>query len=298
MTIKDDKNGLEKSYSYSDINWFPGHMAKTRRLISENIRLCDCAVELVDARCPKSSRNPELPRLIGGKKILLVINKSDIADPDETYKWIKYFEREGITAVAVNCNDSKGVLKIFDALNDMLAEKREHDRKRGLINKPIRAMVCGIPNVGKSSFINKLYGKNAAKKGDRPGVTRGKQWISLKNGMEFLDTPGILWPKLEDKEAAYRLAYTGAIKDDILDIEELCACLCNFLAANYPNNLAERYKIEIPDEIDGFDILETICKKRGFILKGNEIDLLRGANVVLDEFRGAKLGRITLEKAF
>ena len=281
-----------------DIQWFPGHMAKTRRLISENIKLCDCAVEIVDARCPQSSRNPELPRLVGGKKVLVVVNKSDIADPNETQKWIKRFEREGAAAVSVCCNDAKGVQKILEAIREMLKEKIERDRARGLVNKPIRTMVCGIPNVGKSSFINKLYGKNAAVKGDRPGVTRGKQWITLKNGMEFLDTPGILWPKFDDKEAALRLAYTGAVKDDILDTEELCAHLCEFLAENYKSKLEERYKLELPDEYTGFELLESICRKRGFIVKGGEADTLRGASVVLDEFRGGKLGRITLEKAF
>lgn len=281
-----------------DIQWFPGHMAKTRRLISENIKLCDCAVEIVDARCPQSSRNPELPRLVGGKKVLVVVNKSDIADPNETQKWIKRFEREGTAAVSVCCNDAKGVQKILEAIREMLKEKIGRDRERGLVNKPIRTMVCGIPNVGKSSFINKLYGKNAAVKGDRPGVTRGKQWITLKNGMEFLDTPGILWPKFDDKEAALRLAYTGAVKDDILDTEELCAHLCEFLAENYKSKLEERYKLELPDEYTGFELLESICRKRGFIVKGGEADTLRGASVVLDEFRGGKLGRITLEKAF
>lgn len=281
-----------------DIQWFPGHMAKTRRLISENIKLCDCAVEIVDARCPQSSRNPELPRLVGGKKTLVVINKSDIADPNETQKWIKRFERGGAAAVSVCCNDAKGVQKILDAIRIMLQDKIERDRARGLVNKPIRTMVCGIPNVGKSSFINKLYGKNAAVKGDKPGVTRGKQWITLKNGMEFLDTPGILWPKLDDKEAALRLAYTGAVKDDILDTEELCAHLCSFLADNYPKSLAERYKLEAIEGLSGAELLEAICRRRGFIVKGGEADTLRGASVVLDEFRGGKLGRITLEKAF
>lgn len=282
----------------ADIQWFPGHMAKTRRMIKESIKLCDCVVEIVDARCPQSSRNPELGQLTGGKKILLVINKSDIADPNETQKWIKRFEREGVRAISVCCNDAKGLAKIFDEIRFMLKDKIERDKQRGLVNKPIRAMVCGIPNVGKSSFINKLYGKTVAQKGDRPGVTRGKQWITLKNGMEFLDTPGILWPKFEDRDVALRLAYTGAIKDDVLDCEELCANLCSFLMENYPDKLTERYKIEKEDSLTGFQILEKICRKRGFIVRGGEVDTLRGANVILDEFRSAKLGKITIEKAF
>ncbi len=278
-----------------NIQWFPGHMTKTKRMMAEQIKLCDCVIELCDARCPESSRNPELPKIIGNKKLLLVINKSDIADPVKTQQWVERFKSEGTFAIAMSCNDSKSTAKITDAVKELLKEKIEHDRARGYVNKAIRVMICGIPNVGKSSFINKLYGKSAAITGDRPGVTRGKQWITLKNGMELLDTPGILWPKFEDKEAALRLAYIGAIKDDVLDVEELCAHLCAYLAKNYPERLVERYKVELEDGLQGFEVLERICRKRGFIVKGGEVDYLRGANVVLDEFRGCKLGRITLE---
>jgi len=278
-----------------NIQWFPGHMTKTKRMIAENIRLCDCVIELCDARCPQSSRNPLLPSLIGNKKLLLVINKSDIADPVQTQKWIERFKKDGIMAIAICSNDAKGIAKVFEAVKELLKEKTERDKARGYVNKPARVMVCGIPNVGKSSFINKLYGKAAAKAGDRPGVTRGKQWVTLKNGMELLDTPGILWPRFEDKDVALRLAFTGAIKDDVLDVEELCSHLCSYMAENYPERLAERYKIELSEGLSGYDILTLISRKRGFILKGNEVDTLRGANVVLDEFRGAKLGRITLE---
>ena len=278
-----------------NIQWFPGHMTKTKRMIADQIKLCDCVIELCDARCPESSRNPQLPELIGNKKLILVINKADIADPVKTQQWTERFKNEGIYAIAVSCNDSKGTAKIVEAVKDALKEKIQRDREKGYVNKAIRVMVCGIPNVGKSSFINKLYGKSAAVTGDRPGVTRGKQWITLKNGMELLDTPGILWPKFEDKDAALKLAYTGAIKDDVLDVEELCAHLCAFLAEKYPDRLKERYKIELEDGLQGFEVLERICRKRGFIVKGGEVDYLRGANVVLDEFRGAKLGRITLE---
>lgn len=278
-----------------NIQWFPGHMTKTKRMIADSIKLCDCVIELCDARCPQSSRNPELPKLIGNKKLLLVINKSDIADPVQTQKWVERFKNEGVSSIALSCNDFKGITKVTETIKELMKEKIERDRQRGYVNKPLRIMVCGIPNVGKSSFINKLYGKSAAKAGDRPGVTRGKQWITLKNGMELLDTPGILWPKFEDKDVALRLAFTGAIKDEVLDCEELCAHLCSYLAQNYPERLTERYKAEIEDGLSGFDILERICRKRGFIVKGGEVDFLRGANVVLDEFRGAKLGRITLE---
>ncbi len=278
-----------------NIQWFPGHMTKTKRMMASEIKLCDCVIELCDARCPESSRNPELPKIIGDKKLLLVINKSDIADPVKTQQWVERFKSEGTFAIAMSCNDSKSTAKVTDAVKELLKEKIEHNRARGYVNKAIRVMICGIPNVGKSSFINKLYGKSTAVTGDRPGVTRGKQWITLKNGMELLDTPGILWPKFEDKEAALKLAYTGAIKDDVLDVEELCAHLCAFLAKNYPERLKERYKVELEDGLQGFEVLERICRKRGFIVKGGEVDYLRGANVVLDEFRGCKLGRITLE---
>lgn len=278
-----------------NIQWFPGHMTKTKRMMAEQIKLCDCVIELCDARCPESSRNPELPKIIGNKKLLLVINKSDIADPVKTQQWVERFKSEGTYAIAMSCNDSKSTAKITDAVKEILKEKIEHDRARGYVNKAIRVMICGIPNVGKSSFINKLYGKSAAVTGDRPGVTRGKQWITLKNGMELLDTPGILWPKFEDKNVALRLAFTGAIKDEVLDTEELCAHLCLYLAENYPERLKERYKIDLEENLTGFEILERISRKRGFIVKGGEVDFLRGASVVLDEFRGAKLGKITLE---
>lgn len=282
----------------ADIHWFPGHMTKTRRMISADIRLCDCAAEIVDARCPQSSRNPDLPGLIGGKKSFIIINKCDIADPVETEKWQKRFLAEGHMSLCTSSIDGRGVNKITELARELLADEIEKNRLRGLVNKPVRIMVCGIPNVGKSSFINKLNGRSAAKVGDRPGVTRGKQWISLKNGVELLDTPGILWPKLEDRQAALRLAFTGAIKDDVLDLEELACELCALLNSSYPDALSSRYKVQLNSDMTGLEILEEICRRRGFIVKGGEVDLLRGANVILDEFRSAKLGRITLEKAF
>ena len=280
-----------------DIQWFPGHMAKTRRMIAENIRLCDCVAEIVDARCPQSSRNPELPKLLGNKKSFIIINKCDLADPVQTEKWQRRFSEQGLLSVCTTSTDGRGVNRITELAAKLMADKIEKDKARGLVNKPLRIMVCGIPNVGKSSFINKLNGKAAAKVGDRPGVTRGKQWITLKNGDLLLDTPGILWPKFDDKEAALRLAFTGAIKDDVLDVEELACELCAFLKENYPSALTERYKIDITEDMNGLAVLEAICRRRGFIVRGGEIDLLRGAHVVLDEFRSAKLGRITVELA-
>ena len=281
-----------------NIQWYPGHMTKARRMMQENIKLIDLIIELVDARAPLSSRNPDIDDLGKNKARLILLNKSDLSDERKNEAWASYFKAKGFYVVKLDARRRNSMKEIQNVILEACKEKIERDRARGLVNKPIRTMVCGIPNVGKSSFINKLYGKNAAVKGDRPGVTRGKQWITLKNGMEFLDTPGILWPKFDDKEAALRLAYTGAVKDDILDTEELCAHLCEFLAENYKSKLEERYKLELPDEYTGFELLESICRKRGFIVKGGEADTLRGASVVLDEFRGGKLGRITLEKAF
>lgn len=279
-----------------NIHWFPGHMTKAKRMMEDSMKLVDCIIEIVDARCPQSSRNPDLPKLSKGKKTLIVINKTDIADPNETAKWQNYFLKEGYPSVTVSSINGKGIDKLTNAIRDLMKEKIERDKARGLVNRPIRAMVCGIPNVGKSSFINKLYGKGAAKVGDRPGVTRGKQWISLPGGIELLDTPGILWPKFEDDFVAMNLAFIGSVKDDVLDTEELAAHLLKRLKEEYPDLLTARYKIELDENDDMYNLLEKVCRKRGFILKGNEIDSLRGASVVLDEFRGAKIGKITLEK--
>lgn len=279
-----------------NIHWFPGHMTKAKRMMEDNMKLVDCIVEIVDARCPQSSRNPDLPKLSKGKKTLVVINKTDIADQNETQKWQNYFLKEGYPSVTVSSINGKGIDKLTNAIRDLMKEKIERDKARGLVNRPIRAMVCGIPNVGKSSFINKLCGKGAAKVGDRPGVTRGKQWISLPGGIELLDTPGILWPKFEDDFVAMNLAFIGSVKDDVLDTECLAAHLLKRLKEEYPDLLTARYKIELDENDDMYNLLEKVCRKRGFILKGNEIDSLRGASVVLDEFRGAKIGKITLEK--
>ncbi len=279
-----------------DIHWFPGHMTKAKRMMEENMKSVDCVVEIIDARCPLSSRNPDLPSISKGKKTLLIINKTDIADPDETRKWQSYFSSIGQMSVTVSSINGKGVEKLTGAIKDMMKEKTERDKARGLVNRPIRAMVCGIPNVGKSSFINKLCGKGAAKVGDRPGVTRGKQWIALPGGIELLDTPGILWPKFDDKRVAMNLAFIGSVKDEVTDTEELAANLLEKLKNEYPDMLSARYKIDISEDDSKYELLEKVCRKRGFIVKGGECDTERGASVVLDEFRGAKIGRITLEK--
>jgi len=276
------------------INWFPGHMAKTRKLISENLKLVDIVYELVDARIPESSKNPEIEKITRNKPKLTLLNKCDLADDKATQIWLSHYEKMGRCALLINSITGYNLNKIPKITKELLKEKIERDRQRGIVNRPIKIMVVGIPNVGKSSFINKFTGGKSAQTGDRPGVTKGKQWIRLKEGFELLDTPGILWPKFEDKEAALRLAYTGAIKDEILDVVELSFHLLEYLNKEYKEELCARYKIETTDSAKGVEILELICKKRGFILPGAEIDYDRGAKIVLDEFRACKIGKITL----
>ncbi len=282
--------------STTNINWFPGHMTKTKRMMAENQKLIDVVVEMVDARIPLSSRNPSIDEIFPSKPRILVLNKCDIADDKLTREWEKYFSEKGICVMAVSSTGGKSINGIFDACREILKEKIEHERERGLVNRSVKIMVVGIPNVGKSSLINKLSGRKNAITGDRPGVTRGKQWIRLKNGFELLDTPGILWPKFEDRLVGERLAFTGAIKDDILDIEEIACILMNFLRDNYPESLEMRYKMTNIENLTGYELLTLMGKKRGFVVSGGEIDTERAAKILLDEFRGAKLGKITLEK--
>ena len=277
-----------------NLQWFPGHMAKTRRLMSESLKIVDVVAELVDARLPLSSRNPEIDKIVGEKPRILILNKVDMADRNATEKWVKFFEKQGLTVIGVNSITGKGLEKINKALEDVLSEKRERDKNRG-ITRSVKMMVCGIPNVGKSSLINKIAGRAGAKTGDRPGVTKSQQWIRLKDGIELLDMPGVLWPKFDSEDVALRLAFTGAIKDEIIDVEELSCVLLEFLRDNYPENLSERYKIEVSGKQQGYEILEEICKKRGFLLGKGEYDYFRGANILLSEFRDCKIGEITLE---
>ncbi len=277
------------------IQWFPGHMAKTRRLILEHVKLVDLVVELVDARLPQSSRNPEIDQLIKDKPRLLVLNKADIADRAVTDAWIAHLKAAGIPAIAVSSTSGKPLAPVLDMCKAILAPQISAWQEKGMVGKPIKLMVVGVPNVGKSSFINKLTGKKSAITGDRPGVTRGKQWIRLANGFELLDTPGILWPKFEDEQIGLKLAFTGAVKDDILDVELLACKLLEFLRDTYPEALAARYHMEVQPEMEGYQLLEQLGKKRGFVISGGEIDSLRAANILLDEFRAAKLGFISLE---
>ena len=279
-----------------DIHWFPGHMAKTRRLISDNLKLVDVVVELVDARIPLSSRNPEIDKIVNNKPRVLVMNKSDIADSDANKKWLSYFKQKGIEAVVVDSLSGKGVGSVTTAIDRVLKDKYERERQKGIIKHSVKMMIVGIPNVGKSSLINRLAGRSAAKTGDRPGVTTAKQWIRLSGKYELLDTPGILWPKFEDVLTARKIAFTGGIKDDILDIEELSCYLLEYLRDNYSDRLKERYKItdDISD-LKGFELLELVGRKRGALVSGGEIDTFKAAGFVLDDFRGAKIGNITLE---
>lgn len=278
------------------IQWFPGHMAKTRRLIAANLKLVDAVAEIVDARAPLSSRNPEMDSLTKGKPRIVILSKCDLADDKATQMWINYFRNNGAEAVAIDCKSGKGIKNVLPAVRTkVLKELMEKRERSGMSGAAVRLMVVGIPNVGKSTFINRLAGTKRAKAEDRPGVTRTKQWVKLDNNTELLDMPGVLWPKFEDQEVAVRLAFTGAISDDILDIETLAMKLLVFLADNYPASLAERYKVE-PEEGDtGLILLEKVGKKRGMMISGGEINTERAAITVVDEFRSGKLGRITLE---
>lgn len=271
-------------------------MAKTRRAIAANLKLVDAVAELIDARTPMSSRNPEIDKLTAGKPRIVILNKCDLADSNATSAWINYFKSKNITALAVDCKSGKNLNKFMPVMKStVLAGLMEKRKAHGMENAPIRLMILGIPNVGKSSLINRLAGGKRAKVEDRPGVTRTKQWVKLQGGSELLDMPGVLWPKFEDQSAAIRLAFTGAISDDILDIETLAMKLLSFLAENYPKSLTERYKIEFDESDSGLSLLEKVGKKRGMVVSGGEINTERAAVTVLDEFRSGKLGHITLE---
>lgn len=278
------------------LQWFPGHMAKTRRLIKENLKLVDVVVELVDARLPLSSRNPEIDHVVGNKPRVLVLNKSDIADSESNKKWLNYFESKGIATVLADSLSGKGVKFLDKAIERVLADKISREARKGIQRHAVKMMVVGIPNVGKSSFINRLSGRAAAKTGDRPGITTAKQWIRISGKYELLDTPGILWPKFEDQDAAKRIAYTGGIKDEIMNVEELCCNLLEFLRDEYTDCLKTRYNLtDDISEVLGYELLEAIGRKRGCVVSGGEIDTFRAANLILDDFRAARIGKITLE---
>ena len=273
--------------------WYPGHMTKARRMMQENIKLIDLVIELVDARIPVSSRNPDIDELGKNKARLILLNKSDLAEERCNDAWMEYFKKKGYSVVKVNSKKGGGIKSIHGVIQEACKEKIERDRKRGILNRPVRAMVVGIPNVGKSTFINALAGKACAKTGNKPGVTKGKQWIRLNKNVELLDTPGILWPKFEDQNVGLKLAYIGSIKDEILNTEELAAKLCQFLHEKYEGALADKYDME--ESEDGFAMLAEIARSRHCLVKGNEYDTEKAAKLLLDDFRNGRLGRITLE---
>lgn len=290
-----------------NVQWFPGHMAKTRRIMKSSMPLVDAVVEITDARIPYSSRNPEMDKIIGNKPRLILLNKCDAADETVTSQWVDYYKRKNILALATDCKSGRGVNKFLPALKQLLSAEIEKWNAKGMTGRPIRIMIVGIPNVGKSSFINKLSNSKRARVEDRPGVTRGKQWVTLSEGLELLDMPGVLWPKFEDKQVGENLAFTGAIKDNVMDIEYLACRLLQFLNNGYSDRIEERYGVDLsgikPDDsvlsdcTEGYEILNRIGKKRGFLISGGEIDTERTAITVVDEFRGGKLGRLSLEKA-
>ena len=272
--------------------WYPGHMTKAKRMMQENIKLIDLVIELVDARIPLSSRNPDIDELGKGKARLILLNKADLADQKQNKAWIEYFEGKGFYVLAINARTKEGMKAIQNVVTQACKDKIERDRKRGIINRPVRAMVVGIPNVGKSTFINSYAGKACTKTGNKPGVTKGKQWIKLNKSLELLDTPGILWPKFEDQEVGQKLAMIGSMNDEILNIEELAILLIDFLMKEYVGVLEKRYQV---DETESLKVLEQIAEKRKCFLKGEQLDLRKASNLFIDDFRSGRIGHITLE---
>ena len=280
-----------------NIQWFPGHMTKTKRQIQASLKLVDAVAEIIDARIPISSRNPDLAKLIQNKPRIILLNKCDMANQTATKMWIDHFEKQGITAIAVDCKSGRGLNKFAPAVNKVMSERINRLKAKGMVNPMMRIMIVGIPNVGKSSFINKIAKQNRAKVEDRPGVTRGNQWFTIAKNLEMLDTPGVLWPKFNDKIVGEHLAFTGAVKDQILDIELLAVRLLDFLKELKPVDFISRFKLEETDldNIDSYELLKIIARKRGMLISGGEVNTERAAIMLLDEFRCAKLGRITVD---
>lgn len=279
------------------IQWFPGHMTKTKRQIQSSLKLVDAVAEIIDARIPVSSRNPDLAKLVQNKPRVILLNKCDMANQTATKMWIDYFKKQNLVAIPVDCKSGRGLDKFVPAVNTVMSHKIARLKEKGMVNPTIRIMIVGIPNVGKSSFINKMVKKNRAKVEDRPGVTRGNQWYTIAKNLEMLDTPGVLWPKFDDKTVGEHLAFTGAVKDQILDIELLAVRLLDFIKELKPADFITRFKLENEgiENIDSYELLKMIGKKRGMLVSGGEIDTERAAIMLLDEFRSAKLGRITVE---
>ena len=280
-----------------NIQWYPGHMTKTRRQIEADLKQVDAVCEIVDARIPMSSRNPDIDAICGNKPRVIVLNRMDLADPAATKQWANYFKNKGMSVVCTDCKSRKGIADFAPAVRNACKEKIQRDQARGM-NRAVRLMVVGIPNVGKSTLINQISGRKGAKAENRPGVTRGKQWVTVDSTLQLLDTPGILWPKFEDPQVGLMLAATGAVKEDVLDLEELACRLMQLLWQHYPDAIKERYGVEAPEEdcaFPGYDLLVQAGRKRGFLLRGNEINTERMAKVLVDEYRSGKLGRFTLE---
>lgn len=277
-----------------NIQWYPGHMTKTRRQIEADLKQVDAVCEIVDARIPMSSRNPDIDNICGSKPRIIVLNRMDLADPNATKQWLSYFRANGIAAIATDCKTRRGISEFVPAARFACKEKLARDAARGM-NRPLRVMVVGIPNVGKSTIINQISGRKGAKAENRPGVTRGKQWVTVDSGLQLLDTPGILWPKFEDPEVGMMLAYTGAVKEGVIDLEELACRLMELLHKFYPHVLLERYKVEAPEGTPGWELLEMAGRKRGYLVSGGNVNTERMSKMLMDEFRNGKLGKFTLE---
>ncbi len=280
------------------IQWFPGHMTKTRRKIQASLKLVDAVAEIIDARIPVSSRNPELHKIIENKPRIILMNKCDMADPSQTARWVSCYQKEGVLAIPVDCKSGRGLNQFIPKVRELLKDRIIQWEQKGMVNRTIRVMIVGIPNVGKSSFINRMAKQNRAKVEDRPGVTRGNQWFTIGKAFDLLDTPGVLWPKFDDPNVGEKLAFTGAVKDQIVDTEQLASRLLEVLRDEYSAMLAARYKLEKYDlrPLQGYELLELIGRKRGMLASGGEIDTERASIMVLDEFRSAKLGKITREQ--
>ncbi len=300
---KKSDNRIDENMPKMNINWYPGHMAKTKRQMIEDSKLIDVVVEILDARIPKSSQNPDIAEIIKNKKRIIVLNKSDLADEKETRKWIEYFKKKDITAIEADSNQGKGIEQVKKAIEEIMKEELKLQNEKGRIRKTIRVMIIGIPNVGKSSFINRISKKTAMTVGNKPGVTKQKQWIRIGNQIELLDTPGVLWPKFESEEVGLNLAYTGSIKDDVIERTEVAYTLIQYLDKNYPEKLYEKYKIttENLEKIKNhpqyyLELMYLIGRKRGALISGGNIDEEKVANIILDDFKNGKIGKITLEK--
>ena len=278
-----------------NIQWYPGHMTKTRRQMEEDVRFVDMVAEVVDARIPVSSRNPDIDSMVADRPRMMIFNRADQADPQQTARWLAEFRRRGYAVLETDARTGRGVGQFSAVVKAALKDKIEGWRAKGQVGRPVRVMVVGVPNVGKSTLINRISKKKSAKAGDRPGVTRGKQWVRVDSGLELLDTPGILWPKFEDETTGLHLAFTGAVKDEVMDSEALAAALMELLRDRYPKAIVERYRMDVDRDAPGWELLERAGRKRGMLVSGGEVDTERMAKVLLDEFRGGKLGRFTLE---